>query len=60
MAFEWDDLLRFCLLILKLAPHQIWALTFKEILRCSRALQPNVSHAAREDLHLLMAEFPDR
>jgi uncharacterized phage protein (TIGR02216 family) len=60
MAFDWQDLLRFCLLVLKLPPQQIWTLTFREVLVCAQALYPRLATATRDELHILMAEFPDR
>jgi len=60
IAFDWLDLLRFCLLVLKLPPKQIWALTFRETLIYAQALRPHLATPTPDDLHLLMEEFPDR
>jgi len=59
-VFDWDDLFRFAVLILRVTPQQFWQLRLREVITWLQALQPRTPSASAEELQDLMKEFPDR
>lgn len=59
--FPWDEVMRFGLGVLRLAPQDFWAMTPRELAAAHRGLTGGSALAApgRAELIELMAAFPD-
>ena len=57
--FPWEEAIGLGLGILKLSPHDLWAMTPRELAFAIRALTGATAPLMRSDLRDLMKRFPD-